>query len=106
MNNGLELYIAHLADCLRTEYNKEVDIPEYKNIDAYRDQEFPNTARAKDMLSGIFENHEKIFALAGCICREREKDEDHSYEIQTLSVELRPAEVEIAKALSWWKNRA
>lgn len=103
MNNGLELYLAHLADKIRTEYNKEVDIPEYKNIKLYEGQEFPNTARSKDMIGDILLRHEKIFALAGCFCREREKDEDHSYEIQTLSVELEPDEVALAKSLSFWR---
>lgn len=104
MNNGLELYLAHLCEKVREEYNKECDIPEYKNMDQYKDLENPNGARTEDMIGGIFERHKTVFKLACCMSREREHGDKNKDEQSVYLEQLNTDEITLAEALSWWRD--
>ena len=103
MNRGLELFNSRMTNEIVIEYNKEVEIPEYKNIDQYRESEFPNTARTQDMVGVIMDRYKQIWSLASCICRTREKGDDTEREQAVLMVGLSKEDLELAEVLSWWK---
>lgn len=84
---------------METIIQKEIDDSDFLSQEDYSTCE----SRARDMWDHVSMKVVRILALAICIHREKDHGEDHKKEIEEISENLTPEEIEVSTR-GWWNS--